>query len=462
MIPLAWGYLCSIGLVLVTPVSPLQISQAIETEVCSHETYSSQCQYDEILVITKAIYGHIRQGRCAIRDVGHFGCFTDVTSYMESQCLSQRSCIVTMTDVIETVETEVCAHEDYTSQCQYDEILVITKAIYGHIRQGRCAIRDFGHFGCFTDVTSYMESQCLSQRSCIVTMTDVIESQPLKDVCVTMAAVASEKFFFSKQAMQEHCPSPGYVTLEAKPGQQVKVNIIIPASNNDHQEIGGVVEDGIEHAYEISTNTDGRLEGQYTSKTNSVTLVIGEAPHSHIIVFQGTGCADIKSPHNSFIERDGDTLVVRCRYTEQVWNLKCIGTRWIGAVGTCNTPTELPPIAEISNDNEYEDAHDKTDEIEVISKELIIGIIISATFVLCCLVFAFGYLCTKGMKRKYLPNKDYEKCEMVAVDGTIARMLKTDNVQTWQNTMNPTMIRNDHMPVVAQDRDFITVNTNNL
>ncbi|ELU12413.1 hypothetical protein CAPTEDRAFT_212351 [Capitella teleta] len=123
---------------------------------------------------------------------------------------------------------------------------------------------------------------------------------------------------------------------------------------------------------------------------------------------------------------------------------------------------EPPPIDKIPNDNEYEDRQDKTDEIEVISRELVIGIIAAATFVLCCLVFAFGYLCTKGMKRKYLPNKDYEKCEMVAVDGTIARMLKTDNVQTWQNTMNPTMIRNDHMPVVAQDRDFITVNTNNL
>ena len=66
-----------------------------------------------------------------------------------------------------------------------------------------------------------------------------------------------------------------------------------------------------------------------------------------------------------------------------------------------------------------------------------------------------------SMKRKYLPNKDYEKCEMVAVDGTIARMLKTDNVNTW-NTMNPTMSRNDHMPMVAMDRDIITVNTNNL
>ncbi|ELU17649.1 hypothetical protein CAPTEDRAFT_209495 [Capitella teleta] len=414
MIPLAWGYLCSIGLayvVLVTPVLPLQISQAVESEVCAHEAYASQCQYDEILVITKAIYGHIRQGRCARRDFGHFGCFTDVTSYMESVCASQRSCTISMTDVIENNILPDCA-------------------------DGLATLMDVTHV--------------------------CVKGHPLMDVCSTVAAVASEQFFFSKQAIGEQCPSSGYVTLEAQPGQKVKVNVIRLDNDNDHQEFGGVVEDGIEHAYEISTNTDGRLEGQYTSKRHSITLVIEEAQHSYIIVFQGTGCTDIESPHNSVIERNGDNLVVRCRYTEQVWNLKCIGTRWIGAVGTCKIPTEPPPIDKIPNDNEYEDRQDKTDEIEVISRELVIGIIAAATFVLCCLVFAFGYLCTKGMKRKYLPNKDYEKCEMVAVDGTIARMLKTDNVQTWQNTMNPTMIRNDHMPVVAQDRDFVTVNTNNL
>jgi hypothetical protein len=115
----------------------------------------------------------------------------------------------------------------------------------------------------------------------------VVIGHPLMDVCSTVAAVASEQFFFSKQAIGEQCPSSGYVTLEAQPGQKVKVNVIRLDNDNDHQEFGGVVEDGIEHAYEISTNTDGRLEGQYTSKRHSITLVIEEAQHSHIIVFQG-------------------------------------------------------------------------------------------------------------------------------------------------------------------------------
>ncbi|ELT90701.1 hypothetical protein CAPTEDRAFT_211539 [Capitella teleta] len=280
------------------------------------------------------------------------------------------------------------------------------------------------------------------------------------DVCRTVTATASEKFFFSKQAMQEKCPSPGYVSLEAKPGQQIQVKIVIPTDNYNHQNVGGIVEDGVEQAYTMSTNTDGRLEGLYSSKTHLITIVIGNAGQTHIVVFQANGCTDIESPHNAVIERNGDSLIVKCRYTEQVWNLKCIGTRWIGAVGTCKVPTK-PPVIVLPKENE-ENIDEMIPHPRIISKELIIGIIVSATLVLCCIVFSVGYLCAKGMKRKYLSNKDYEKSEMVAVDGTIARMMKADNVHVWQNTMNPTMTRNDHVPVVAMDRDFITVNTNNL
>ncbi|ELT90703.1 hypothetical protein CAPTEDRAFT_211541 [Capitella teleta] len=330
-----------------------------------------------------------------------------------------------------------------------------------------------------------MESQCSSQRSCTIPMSNVVENnitpdcakglatlmdvthvcvkgQPLQDMCRTITAVATKKFFFSKQALQEQCSSSGYVSLEAQPGQQILVKIILLTDNNEHQDIGGVVEDGIEHAYMISTNNDGRLEGDYTSKSQSITLKIGSTEETHIVLFQATGCIEIEAPQNAVVERIGDAMVVRCRFTEQVWNLKCIGTRWIGAVGTCKVPTE-PPIIEIPKINGQDNnLNERTQESEIITKDAIIGLIVSATIVLCCVVFGIGYLCSKGIKRKYLPNKDYEKCEMVAVDGTIAHMLKADNVQTWQNTMNPTMSRNDHVPVVAMDRDFITVNTNNL
>ena len=77
------------------------------------------------------------------------------------------------------VSTEDCSHEDYAIQCQYDEKLVITKANYGHIRQGRCAKVDFGRFGCFVDVTAFMESKCFMQRSCTVRMLDVVDNNIL-------------------------------------------------------------------------------------------------------------------------------------------------------------------------------------------------------------------------------------------------------------------------------------------
>ncbi|ELT90702.1 hypothetical protein CAPTEDRAFT_211540 [Capitella teleta] len=328
------------------------------------------------------------------------------------------------------------------------------------------------------NVTSYMESECSSQRSCTISMNDVthnnvlpecarglitfmdvthacVKGQPLQDLCSPVTATASEKFFFSKQAMNEQCPSPGFVTLEAPPGQNIQVKIIILADDNNPQEIGGFVENGIEHAYTMSTNSDGRLEGQYTSEANRITLVIGSTNPTYIIAFQATGCITIKPPDNSVIEQNGDSLVVKCRFTEQVWNLKCIGTRWIGAVGACKVIT-VPPIIVIPEDNEYDNIDERNRDSEIISNGK------SLIRVFFCLILCVCIRDDDWMKRKYLPNKDYEKCEMVAVDGTIAHMLKTNNVHTWQNTMSPTMTRNDHVPAVAMDRDFITVNTNNL
>ncbi|ELT90695.1 hypothetical protein CAPTEDRAFT_211533 [Capitella teleta] len=389
-------------------------------------------------------------------------------------------------DISAEIDTEICAMEDFSAQCKYDEIMMITKASYGHIRLGRCAKRDFGHFGCYVDVTSFVSTQCTGKRVCELQIKDIaassvlpdcaeglltfveishicIKGRPMNNLCNTINVGAAEQFFFSSQSIQLSCSSssgPGYVTLEAQPGQTIHVKWVDFDDASQSHEYGGIVENGFEHAYETNINSNDQLEGVYISKSNAIVLVISQTRRNQIIKFFASGCVDIDIPHDADMVRTDNTMVVNCLQTEQVWNLKCIGTRWIGAIGTCKPPI-VPPVLEIP----VEDNLGAEKELEIdarLSNELFIGIVVASTVTLCGFVFVVGYLCTRGMKRRYLPNKDYEKCEMVAVDGTITRMLKNDNVQTWQNTMQPTMTRNDQVPVVAMDRDFITVNTNNL
>ena len=48
------------------------------------------------------------------------------------------------------------------------------------------------------------------------------------------------------------------------------------------------------------------------------------------------GCADLRAPHDAWLRRDGDDLVVGCHSSSQTWHLRCIGRRWSGVIGNCS------------------------------------------------------------------------------------------------------------------------------
>lgn len=61
---------------------------------------------------------------------------------------------------------ETCSKEKFSPQCNYDEVIMIIKASYGHIQLGRCTPEDFGRFGCSEDVTQTVSSLCSTKRIC--------------------------------------------------------------------------------------------------------------------------------------------------------------------------------------------------------------------------------------------------------------------------------------------------------
>ena len=48
-----------------------------------------------------------------------------------------------------------------------------------------------------------------------------------------------------------------------------------------------------------------------------------------------SGCADLREPRDSWLDRDGDEVVVGCKETRQTWHLKCRNNQWHGVIGNC-------------------------------------------------------------------------------------------------------------------------------
>ncbi len=51
------------------------------------------------------------------------------------------------------------------------------------------------------------------------------------------------------------------------------------------------------------------------------------------------GCPLPETPFNSYIQGEGDHIVVRCNYTTEAWHLTCQKGAWIGDVGNCSIGT---------------------------------------------------------------------------------------------------------------------------
>ncbi len=56
---------------------------------------------------------------------------------------------------------------------------MMKEARYGRMRTGRCISEEYGHIGCFADVTNYMDSTCSGRHKCDVTIRKLMDiAQP--------------------------------------------------------------------------------------------------------------------------------------------------------------------------------------------------------------------------------------------------------------------------------------------
>lgn len=91
--------------------------------------------------------------------------------------------------------------------------------------------------------------------------------------------------------MGNSCPhGVDYIILKAKQGQKIHVKVFdVTAGASTLENLGGIVDQGLEHQYEISQDPKGFQVGSYVSESHEVTLDL-RMPRNTVIVFHGELC----------------------------------------------------------------------------------------------------------------------------------------------------------------------------
>ena len=73
-------------------------------EYCSYESFHPTCSRNQAIVMTSAIYGRMKEGRCleldmaAKQDPKYFGCSCDLLEFMDLKCSGKLECNVRVGD----------------------------------------------------------------------------------------------------------------------------------------------------------------------------------------------------------------------------------------------------------------------------------------------------------------------------------------------------------------------------
>src|SRR6218665_1557784 len=80
------------------------------------------------------------------------------------------------------LEQSVCQSDYFRARCSNsDELVVITRALYGRMRMSKCVKENFGYVGCSHDVLRTMDRFCSGRRECSVRILD--ENFPQVNPC---------------------------------------------------------------------------------------------------------------------------------------------------------------------------------------------------------------------------------------------------------------------------------------
>ena len=73
---------------------------------------------------------------------------------------------------------EYCENESFHAKCAHDEVIVMTSAVYGRMRIGKCITELFDHMPCQVNALDNMDKWCSGRRSCDLVVTMLVHDAP--------------------------------------------------------------------------------------------------------------------------------------------------------------------------------------------------------------------------------------------------------------------------------------------
>jgi len=76
---------------------------------------------------------------------------------------------------------EYCQLEEFHASCAPGHVVMMTSAVYGRMRIGRCVKQDYGFIGCSADVLRYADRLCSGRQICQFPVAELHGNQPCPD-----------------------------------------------------------------------------------------------------------------------------------------------------------------------------------------------------------------------------------------------------------------------------------------
>lgn len=144
---------------------------AVIQDYCQGGTFEARCSQNEVILMTHAQYGRMREGNCVDAAYGNVGCYENILPLMDQKCSGLQACQVLVSDLIN------------------DKI----------------------DFACPKDLTSYLEAAyaCIEGEDCIDIIASFLSSATSRRATVARREVLLEKNSYSITARsgdnKRHC-----------------------------------------------------------------------------------------------------------------------------------------------------------------------------------------------------------------------------------------------------------------
>ncbi|ELU10382.1 hypothetical protein CAPTEDRAFT_219720 [Capitella teleta] len=275
-------------------------------QFCERETYEASCPgANEVILMTSAIYGRMRIGRCVTVNRGSLGCQKDVLRRLDSICSGRRQCSLDISDL----------HEVYNIRPCPGDLMSYLEATYTCVKATQCGNTRCDGGGGFLRVMSpsgYLASVVTSENGCgDASCPWVIQPKAGQRLNLTFYPFVE----LSREQIQSHyCHHFATVTD--------KITMI-----SSDITVCDVMKT---RTLSMTTSASADVEIRVYSGSEQST-------QGHFVMkYEAVGCPEVEAPSNGWVQHNGDTLSVGCNHTQQAWHLTCTGTSWAGKIGRCH------------------------------------------------------------------------------------------------------------------------------